>query len=311
MTIPFELNYQDIGEDLLNEDAITKINIAFAEYGAVLLQGFPLKTVDIFSELAKKLIKIPMDYTGGVIVRQPVKDQIYHSTEFPAMFAIPIHNEMAYSANFPKRILFFCLKPSEKGGQTPICNCQGVVQRLSSQLVDAIRTYGVRYIQHLPKESDPYLRGWCETFETDNQHIAQQQAAKAGWSCTWNNDVLEMTSTLSGIRLHPRTGKEVWFNQITGYHSSVVEYILQITPQEYLGDFNPSTSKSKVYKDCTLGNGTPFSKDDIEAIWQAVADETIVFDWQQGDVLFLDNLRFAHGRQPFQGERKILVSFGS
>ncbi|WP_460200560.1 TauD/TfdA family dioxygenase [Scytonema sp. NUACC21] len=52
-------------------------------------------------------------------------------------------------------------------------------------------------------------------------------------------------------------------------------------------------------------------KDKGEAIWDAVIAETIVVNWQQGDILFLDNLRFGHGRKPFRGKRQILVSLGS
>ncbi|MCF2151637.1 TauD/TfdA family dioxygenase [Desmonostoc muscorum LEGE 12446] len=65
-----------------------------------------------------------------------------------------------------------------------------------------------------------------------------------------------------------------------------------------------------IHWNCTLGNGTPFTRQDIEAIWDAVIAETIVFNWQQGDVLFLDNFRFGHGRKPFRGKRKVLVSLG-
>ena len=42
-----------------------------------------------------------------------------------------------------------------------------------------------------------------------------------------------------------------------------------------------------------------------------VYDELEVsFPWHRGDVLLVDNLLAAHGRNPFAGERKILVALG-
>ncbi|HYX18245.1 MAG TPA: TauD/TfdA family dioxygenase [Nostoc sp.] len=353
ISIPFKLNFEEIGEHFLNKDAISQINSIFAEHGAVLLRGFPLKTVEDCADVAAQLITTPTNYLGGTGVRQPVKGSVYTSSEFPPAIYLPIHNEMAYSDNFPERILFFCLETAEVGGQTPICDCRRVLQRLPNELVDAIRTHGVRYIQRLPKESEGFLRGWSETFNTENTRIAEESSKAMGWNCTWESggEMMVMTSTRVGIRRHRHTGEEVWFNQITGYHSSRNEHILRITPQEFFGDLVASLKSDKmraspifrfivgassplllklgskmfpiliflqkwytpgkISVNCTLGNGTPFTRKDIEAIWDAVMAETIVFNWQQGDILFLDNLRFAHGRKPFRGKRQMLLSLGS
>lgn len=59
-----------------------------------------------------------------------------------------------------------------------------------------------------------------------------------------------------------------------------------------------------------LGDGSPLSKSDLENIRTAMAAEERVFKWQAGDVLLCDNLLVMHGRQPYSGDRKILVSMG-
>jgi alpha-ketoglutarate-dependent taurine dioxygenase len=36
--------------------------------------------------------------------------------------------------------------------------------------------------------------------------------------------------------------------------------------------------------------------------------ETVSFAWQRGDILMLDNMLVAHGRNPYASPRKILVA---
>jgi alpha-ketoglutarate-dependent taurine dioxygenase len=37
-------------------------------------------------------------------------------------------------------------------------------------------------------------------------------------------------------------------------------------------------------------------------------DAALSFPWQRGDVLLVDNFLAVHGREPFSGERRILVA---
>jgi alpha-ketoglutarate-dependent taurine dioxygenase len=60
--------------------------------------------------------------------------------------------------------------------------------------------------------------------------------------------------------------------------------------------------------DCTWGDGTPISDDDVGEMRRCVAGCTTSFPWRRGDVLLIDNVLVAHGRRPFRGPRRILVS---
>ena len=45
----------------------------------------------------------------------------------------------------------------------------------------------------------------------------------------------------------------------------------------------------------------------LEEIMRVCDQKSIVFAWQEGDVLLLDNMLTAHGRRPFVGKRKVVV----
>ncbi|MDF5806361.1 TauD/TfdA family dioxygenase [Pseudomonas aeruginosa] len=46
----------------------------------------------------------------------------------------------------------------------------------------------------------------------------------------------------------------------------------------------------------------------LDTIRAAYREETRAFAWERGDVLMLDNFISVHGREPYTGERKVLVA---
>ncbi len=56
------------------------------------------------------------------------------------------------------------------------------------------------------------------------------------------------------------------------------------------------------------GDGSQIEPEVLEEIRVAYQQEKIMFPWQQGDLLMLDNLSIAHSRTPFVGKRKVVVA---
>ncbi|MFD0392360.1 TauD/TfdA family dioxygenase [Streptomyces nogalater] len=58
------------------------------------------------------------------------------------------------------------------------------------------------------------------------------------------------------------------------------------------------------------GDGTPIPDEVIEEIRAVYRELAVSFPWRRGDVMLLDNMLACHGREPYQGDREVLVAFG-
>ena len=58
--------------------------------------------------------------------------------------------------------------------------------------------------------------------------------------------------------------------------------------------------QDRFYYHSTHADGSEISLADLDIIRRAVTEEMVLFDWQRGDVLLIDNKLVAHGRQPYE-----------
>ena len=63
------------------------------------------------------------------------------------------------------------------------------------------------------------------------------------------------------------------------------------------------------YLDVAFEDGNNLSFWDAYQIVKSYWHNAELFDWQEGDILILDNYRVGHGRLPFTGERRVYTAF--
>jgi alpha-ketoglutarate-dependent taurine dioxygenase len=268
------------------------------KYGGIIFRNFDVNNNFDFEKFIKSISSKLLDYAYGSTPRTLVTGKVYTSTEYPAEQSIPLHNEMAYALSWPLKIWFFSAKVAEKGGETPIADSRKIFQLLDSRIKDKFIEKKVMYVRN-------YLIGidlaWQDVFQTNNKTDVENYCRQAGIEFEWKSeDHLRTTQVCQAVVIHPQTKESVWFNQAHLFHISS----LQPQVRESLLS---AISAEDLPRNAFYGDGSPIESSVIEEINQTYQQETIIFPWQEGDILMLDNMLTAHGRKPFSGTRKVLV----
>ena len=143
------------------------------------------------------------------------------------------------------------------------------------------------------------------TFETKERGKVEQILRDQGYHFEWRaGGLLHTRMTLSATGKHHRTRHPYWLNQAPNWHPSEFDSKTREQLRTLYGD------DSDLPKNVTFGDGSPIPDEDVEHVRSVLRAHENVFTWETGDLLILDNEWIAHGRQPFSGERQILVAMG-
>ena len=99
---------------------------------------------------------------------------------------------------------------------------------------------------------------------------------------------------------HPLSGEKVWFNQAHLFHVSALKNEIANSLINFLG-------RENLPRNTYFGDGGEIDVEQLQLIRDLYEQQQISFDWQKNDLLLLDNMYFTHGRNPFKGNRKVLV----
>ncbi|NNN35387.1 TauD/TfdA family dioxygenase [Streptomyces sp. S3(2020)] len=270
-------------------------------HGALYLRGLPVRTAADFALVRDALFATRAKYQEKATPRSDFGDDVFSSTDLPPAQAIRMHNENSYTLTFPGLLLFGCLTAPAEGGATPVADVRRVLDGLPADLVGRFRRHGwslVRnYAEHISLD-------WRTAFATDSRADVERYCAANAIDVTWgDDDTLRTRQVRSAIVRHPRTGEEVWFNHVAFWS----EWALDPDIRDVLvGEFG----RDGLPFNTALGDGTPLSPEDVAVLDAAYERATVRRAWQPGDLLLVDNIRTAHGRDPFRGDRKIVVAMG-
>jgi alpha-ketoglutarate-dependent taurine dioxygenase len=267
--------------------------------GALLLRGAGIASAEEFERLAGLFVgRLLRD--NGEHPRAAVTGGVYTPVFFAPEEKLLWHNENSFNARGPARILFCCLRPATSGGRTPVVDSRAVYAELDPALREEFVRKGVRYVR-------TYGTGlgldWREVFRTTDRAEVEARCAADGMSFCWRGEGLRTSCVRPAALRHPVTGELSWFNQAQHWHPSCLGDRVRASLLASLG-------AGELPRTCTFGDGTPIPDDAMAAVLATYARLEVGLDWEQGDVMVLDNVLTAHARDPFTGPRRLLVAMG-
>lgn len=278
------------------------LNDLLLKHGAILLRGFAVNSQDDFQTVKDAFFgPRSFSYTDGNSPRTKLSAGIYTSTEYPREYRITLHNELSYANSWPQYLLFYCHIPAAEGGETPLSDSRQLLKKLDKEVVEAFKK-GVKYTRFL-SGSKGMGKNWMNTFETTDKNVIEDYCKENEIEFFWENDGLYLCQQGPGIIEHPVTKEEVWFNQADQFHPS------SLPDEIYRGlELQFSDKKYKYPQYAYYSDGEEIPENYLKQVTEHHFENALVFKWEQGDVVILDNMLVAHGRLPFKGERKIFVS---
>lgn len=270
------------------------------KFGGVVFRNFDISSLSEFNQYAQIISPNLLDYTYRSTPRTRLGGKIYTSTQYPADRHIPQHNENSYTNSWPSKIMFFCAIAPESGGETPVASSHQVFKKIDPIIREKFKKYGVLYVRNYYNNID---LAWKEVFQTEKKDEVINYCKKYDIECHWNDHGPELTTKqiCQASIFHPTTHQEVWFNQAHLFNIlSLPKNDQDILLKEYGSENLPRNSY--------YGNGDIIEQSVIEHIQEVYKNQTIEFKWQKGDIMILDNILMTHGRNPFKGDRKIVVA---
>ncbi len=270
------------------------------EHGALLFRGFDCNSTEDFDRVSSAYSPNRIAYTYRSTPRSSVADRIYTTTEYPAQHTIALHNENAYSREWPLQLMFGCLLPSLTNGATPLADMSKVTAAIDPSVMDEFTTKKVMYVRHYGEDVDI---PWQTVFQTDDKDEVAKFCVEHGIEYAWLDDdeILQTRQICQGTALHPVLGKRMFFNQAHLFH---VSNHGQEIAEELISVFGAD----RLPRHAFFGDGSEIPGYMLEHIRDAFNAHSRRFSWQSRDCLLIDNMQVAHGRESYTGPRKVLAA---
>ena len=271
------------------------------KYGGVLFRGFAM-SVERFQAFIRAASGEPLEYKEQSSPRHQVAKNVYTSTDYPKDQPIFLHNENSYQSAWPLDLFFFCSVEPEAGGETPIADCRRIASRIPEEIFARFAERGIMYQRNFDGH---YGLPWQRVFQTTDKAEVERQCEAKGLRFQWRDgDRLRTLAVRPLTFQHPVTGDKVWFNHATFFNVSTLPDVFGQALKEELDEEDYPTHTY-------YGDGSPIEPETLELLRQIYLEEKIVFPWRKNDILLLDNMLAAHGREPYDCERLVLVGMAN
>lgn len=300
-TLPFVLRPTVDGLDLAEWAAKSRARVdeLLAAHRALLFRGFRAGDLDGFRRFVDATSDGGLlEYRDRTTPRETRGERMYTSTIHPADQRIHLHNEGTYWLRWAAKLYFFCRRAAATGGETPIADVRRVYERIAPAVRRRFEERGMMLVRNF---NQGFGLPWQDVFQTQDRAEVEEYCRTNRIEMEWGTgDRLQTRQVRPAVRRHHRTGELVWFNHAAFFHHTSLEPAVHAA---LLAEYGVA---GLPYNTC-YGDGTPIEPETATELRRAYEAEKVVFPWQEGDVLLLDNMTVAHAREPFTGEREVVV----
>lgn len=269
------------------------------EHGALMVRGLALGEPERVRAVFTALAGEPMAEREAFAPRQSYGGGLYSSTAWPDNQPMCMHHELSYAQRVPSLMLFACLAAPDRGGATAVADAEEVLRALPAALTERFEREGWLLTRSYNDEIGASL---AESFGTEDRETVENYCRAHGIDFEWRDDgSLRTRQRRSAVVRHPVTGRRCWFNQVAFLNEwTLAPEVREYLVDEYGADGLPFNTR--------YGDGTPIGEDVVRTLNAVYEEHTRREPWQAGDLLLVDNIRTAHSREPFAGERQVLVA---
>jgi amino acid adenylation domain-containing protein len=270
------------------------------EHGSLLFRNCGVKSVAGFEGFARTQCSGLFGEYGD-LPREGHGGKVYGSTPYPSDRAILFHNESSHMHRWPMKIWFMCMQAPETGGETPVVDCRKVYRLLDPKIRERFAEKRLMYVRNYVEGLDV---SWQNFFRTKDRAEVEAYCRAASVEFEWKNERdLRTRQVCDAVARHPRTGEETFFNQIQLHHVSCLEPAVRESLRSVFGE-------EDLPRNVYYGDGSVIEDSVVDTVREVYDRAAVNFPWQPGDVLMLDNMLTAHGRNPYTGARKVVVALG-
>ncbi|WP_394849404.1 TauD/TfdA family dioxygenase [Pendulispora brunnea] len=282
----------------------TEVRALLNVHGAVLFRNFDVSSARLLEKATAAFSPDAwVKYREASTPRETVEGNVATSTTYPNTESIYQHNENSHVMSWPLYLMFCCEVRATAGGATPLCDVRRVYRRIPIGLRTRLEDEGFLY-----RRAFGYHKrigfSWSAAFGLSSKSDLETYFMKNSMRAEWgqlDNDRLVATYRRWASLEHPITKERVWFN-----HGTFFNIYNQAEARRQLITRVVGLEGAPYHT--FFGNGSAITISEYQELRSAYDAEMSSVPWERGDLMLIDNMLTSHGRESFEGPRRVLVT---
>ena len=295
------------------------------ERGALLLRGFGDTAPSTFGEASRALLGELGEYpffTGNY--RKRLAPGVVESSSVASHLPVIPHTEQSFNRLRPRTLGFACLEPASAGGHTTLHDMAAIHAELPMWMARLLAQSSIGK-RTLPLDATGRRNLFGDVSLAEVRAICERFGAE----CAIDGERVAISTQGPCVTRHPESGLDC-FSAFSTTLDSVYDFFSDDELGTYPGasatvrrcaELMPFAMFTRILKLSSVhfrrenlyfferegrevDLGRVLHRATNELIWK----HSLLWNWQRGDVLFIDNIRVGHSRMPYLGQQRRLAA---